>query len=197
MGGLTDAGQKLVDGLGRINHRMLGALTLLSHGVVWAIKRMESGMGQPGLIKVQIRNVAIQHAFDGLCVVEHSVIGGLSDGHHPGLNFFTVYALEQGIGPDFGLNRGGLKLTLWDGPNDAKVVSGWLEKNRNGAGHDDCMQDRFMTIAVDDHHVPGGHGVVPNHLVAGAGAVGDEKAVIGIENSGCISLRGGHWTGVV
>ena len=39
--------------------------------------------------------------------------------------------------------------------------------------------------------------MVPHHLVAGAGAVGDEEAVVGVEDTGRIAFRGRHRAGVV
>jgi hypothetical protein len=58
-------------------------------------------------------------------------------------------------------------------------------------------QDGFMAVAVDHHHVVGRHRVVPHHLVAGAGAVGDEKAMVGVEDPRRVALAGGHRACVV
>jgi hypothetical protein len=83
MAGLADAGQQLVDGLGGIHHGLLGPHALLAHGMVGAVERMKGGMRQPGLVKVQVVDVAVQHALDGFRVVEHAVVGGLREGHAP------------------------------------------------------------------------------------------------------------------
>ena len=54
-----------------------------------------------------------------------------------------------------------------------------------------------MAVAVDHHHVARRDGVVPHHLVAGAGAVGDEVAVVGVEDARRVALAGRHRAGVV
>ena len=45
-----------------------------------------------------------------------------------------------------------------------------------------------MAVAVNHHYVAGSHCVVPHDFVAGAGAVGDEKAVVGVEYAGGVAL---------
>ena len=40
-----------------------------------------------------------------------------------------------------------------------------------------------MAIAVDHHDIVWRHGVVPNHFVGGAGAVGHKEAVVRIEDT--------------
>ena len=40
-----------------------------------------------------------------------------------------------------------------------------------------------MAIAVDHHDIVGRHGMVPNHFVGSAGAVGHKEAVVGIEDT--------------
>ena len=63
------------------------------------------------------------------------------------------------------------------------MIARRLHEDRDRAGHDDAVKDRFMAVAVDDDHVTGGDGVMPDHLVRGRGAVGHEKAVIGVEDA--------------
>ena len=104
---------------------------------------------------------------------------------------------EQRVGRDLGLDRRRLELALRDRADDAEVVARGLHEDRNRAGHDDRVQDRLVAVAVDHHHVVGRHRVVPDHLVAGAGAVGHEEAVVGVEDARRIALAGRHRAGVV
>ena len=43
--------------------------------MVRAIKRVESRVGQPGLVKVKVLYIAIQHALDGFGVVQNAIVG--------------------------------------------------------------------------------------------------------------------------
>ena len=54
-----------------------------------------------------------------------------------------------------------------------------------------------MAVAVDDDDVARRHRVVPDHLVRGAGAVGDEEAVVGVEDARGVALARRHRAGVV
>ena len=45
-----------------------------------------------------------------------------------------------------------------------------------------------MAVPVDHDHVIGRHGVMPHHLVAGAGAVGDKEAMVGIKDARRVAL---------
>jgi hypothetical protein len=86
LAGLADAGQQLVDGLGGIHHGALRPRALLAHGVVGAVERVEGRVRQPGLIEVQVVDVAVEQALDGLGVVEHAVVGGLRQRQHARLD---------------------------------------------------------------------------------------------------------------
>ena len=158
-------------------------------------------MRQPGFIKVDVFHIAVKHAFDGFGVVQHAVIGGLGECQHPGLDGGCVEPRQvlahQRVGLYFGLDGGRLEFTLRNRPDDAEVVARRLEEHRDRPRHDDGMQDGLVAIAVYHHHIIGRYRVMPDHLVAGAGAIGDKKAVVGIENSGRITLRGCHRSGVV
>ena len=96
--------------------------------------------------------------------------------------------LDQGIGLDLGPDGVWFKFALGNRPDDAKVIARRFQKDRNRTGHDDGVQDRLVAVAVNHHHIIGRHRVVPDHLVAGTGAVGDEKAVIGVEDTRRIAL---------
>jgi hypothetical protein len=104
MAGLADARQQLVDGLRGVRHRILRARALLAHGMVGAVERVEGCVRQPGLVEMQVVDVAVEHALDGLGVVKHAVVGGLREREHAGLDLLGVHALEQRIGLDLGLD---------------------------------------------------------------------------------------------
>lgn len=145
-------------------------------------------MGQPGLIKVQIGHIAVQHALDGLGVVEHAVVCGLRQRQHAGLDGLGVYTLEQGVGGDLGLDGLDRELALRNRSDDAEVIARGLEEHRNRTRHDDRVQDGFVAVAVHHHHIAGCHGVVPDDLVGGRCAIGHKVAVIGIEDARGIAL---------
>ena len=186
---LRDPCQQLVDRLGRIGDRMLGTPALAAHGVIGAIEGMERRVRDPGLVKMQVINVAIKHQLDLLSIVEDAVIGRLRQRHDPRLDCLGVDALQQRVRPYLGTDGFRLELGMGNGANDAPVVPGWPQKDRDGAGHNDRMQDRLVAVAVHDHHIAGCNGMVPHHLVRGRGAVGHEEAVISIEDPRGIAFR--------
>ena len=93
MAGLADTRQKFVNRLRRIDHRVHWACAFLTHRVVCAVKGVKCRVGQPSFVKMQVRNVAIQHLFDGLGVVEHAVVGGLGNRQHAWNRFFRIHTL--------------------------------------------------------------------------------------------------------
>lgn len=58
--------------------------------MVAAIKRMESGVWQPGFIKVDVFHITIKHVFHRLGVVQNAVVGGLRQGQHAGLDLADI-----------------------------------------------------------------------------------------------------------
>ena len=68
------------------------------------------------------------------------------------------------------------------------MVSRGLHEHRHGTGHDDRMKDGLVAVAVHNDHITRGHGVVPDDLVGGAGAVGHKEAMIGIKNASGIAF---------
>ena len=123
MAGLADTCQKFVNRLGRIDHGVHRTHALLTHCVISTIKRVERCVRQPCFVKMQVRDVAIQHLFDGLGVVEHAVIGGLGDRQHTWNRFFRIHTLQQRVRLDLGLNCFWLKLALRNRPDDAVMVA--------------------------------------------------------------------------
>ena len=95
---------------------------------------------------------------------------------------------EKRIGADLFLDRVDFEFALGDRTDDAVVIARGLQKHRHRACHDDAVQDGLVTVAVHNHDVARRHGVVPDHLVAGAGAVGHEETMVSIENAGRIAF---------
>ena len=62
------------------------------------------------------------------------------------------------------------------------MVARRLHENRDGTGHDDAVQDGLVAVSVNDHHIAGGNGMVPDHLVRCARAIGHEEAMVSVEN---------------
>ena len=54
-----------------------------------------------------------------------------------------------------------------------------------------------MAVAIDQNDVIGRYGGVPDDLVGGRGAVGNEEQMVGIEDARGIALAGGNRTGVI
>ena len=177
-----------MDRLRGVNHCFFGSDALFTHGMVGAVKRVKGCVGQPSLVKVQVGNIAIQHILDGFCVVQNTVISRLGQGQYLGFECAACFSFKQRIGFDFGFNRSRFKFALRNRADDAEMVARGFEENRDRTGHDDGVQHRFVAIAVDHHHIPRGHRVVPHHFVGGAGAIGDKKAVVCIENARSIAL---------
>ena len=141
---------------------------------------------------MDVFHIPVEHAFDRFGVVQDTVVGRLGQRQNPRFDLVDIHTLQmlpnQRIGHDLGLDGSGFELALRDGADDAKVIARGLQKDRDRPGHDDRMQNRLVAIAVHYHHVIGGNSVVPHHLVARAGAIGNKKAVIGIENSRSVAL---------
>ena len=54
---------------------MARALAIAPHGVEGPIKRMKSRVRQPRLVEMQVFDIAVEHVFDRLGVVQNTVIG--------------------------------------------------------------------------------------------------------------------------
>ncbi len=142
-------------------------------------------------------DIPVEHPLDGLGVVQDAVVGGLRQRHDTRLHGIGIDALQQRIGPDLLPDRGRLELALRNRADDAEVVARGLQEHRNGTRHDDRVQDRLVAVAVHHHDVAGRHRVMPDDLVGGAGAVGDEEAVVRIEDACGVALAGGHRSAVI
>ena len=113
------------------NHRLLAARPVGADGVVVAVEIVEGRVGQPGLVEVQGIDLAVQLVLDGFHVVEHAVVGGLGNGQHPRLDRFIG---DEGVGGDLLLDAFPVELAARDRADDAEVVAGRHQEDRNGAG---------------------------------------------------------------
>ncbi|MPL71228.1 hypothetical protein SDC9_17001 [bioreactor metagenome] len=187
---LADAGEELVNRLRGVDDRGAGARPLAAHRVILAVERVEGRMRQPGLVEMQVLDPAVEQGLDDLGVVEHAVIGRLRQRHDPRLHRVGVIVPEQRVRPDLGADRLGVEFRALDRADDAPVVARGFQEHRDRAGHDDRVQDRLVAVAVDHHHIARRHGVVPDHLVRGRGAVGDKETVVGVEDPRGVALGG-------
>ena len=158
------------------------------------VKRMEGRVRQPCLIKMQGIHPTVEHVFNHFDVVDDAVIGALRQRHNAG---YGVFIFNKGVGIDFLFDAGPLKLFFWNGANNAQMITRWHQENRNRAHHGDRMNYRFMAIAVNQNNITWGNCGVPNNLIGCGCAIGYEKQVVGIENSGSIALTCQHWAGVI
>jgi len=193
--GLRQAGQQFVRGLGREDHRLLGARAVLADRVHVLVEVVEGRVRQPGFVEVQGVDFPVQHFAQGLDVVHHAVVGRLGDGQDARL-LVDGFARER-VRFDLAGDRFGRELFERDRADDAEVIPGRHQEHGDRAAHDDRVQDRLVAVTVDDHDVARGDGRVPHHLVRGRGAVGDEVAVVGAVDARGIAFGLGDRAGMV
>ncbi len=85
-------------------------LALAAHGMETAIERMERRMRQPGLVEMQVLDIAIQQALDRLGIVENPIIGRLRQRHDARLDRVGIDMGQQRVGADLVLDRLDLEL---------------------------------------------------------------------------------------
>ena len=192
--GLRQAGQQLVRRLRGEHHRFLAARAVAADGVHAAVEIVEGRVRQPGLVEVQRVDLAVEHLLDRLDVVEDAVVGALGDGEDARLG---LHVARERIRVDLLLDVLPAEFVQRDRPDDAEVVARRHQEHRDRAGHHDRVQDRLVAVAVDHHDVARRHGRVPDDLVRGRGAVGDEEQVIAVEDARGVALGGRHRAGVV
>jgi hypothetical protein len=77
------------------------------------------------------------------------------------------------------------------------MVARRLQKYRHRTRHDDGVQDGLVAVTINHHNIIRRHSMVPDYLVAGRCAVGDKKAMVGVEDAGRVALAGANRTIVV
>ena len=146
---------------------------------------MKGRVRQPCLIKMQRLNLTSQGFFERLNVVKHAVISGLRDGQNTRLGFLVF---DKRIGFNFLTDAFCRKLFQRNRADDAQMIAGRHQKNRVRTGHDDGVQNRFMTVAIHNHNIARRDVGMPHHFVRGRSAVGHKEAVICIKNPRGIAL---------
>ena len=196
--GLRDAGQQLVGGV-RGEHQRAGARPARADRMHVAVELVEFRVRQPGLVEVQRVEQVAQQVLDVLDVVDHAVVGALGDRQDPRLGVRVLLQRLAGERVRLDLLADVLRLELVarDRPDDAEVVARRRQEHGNRMRHGDRVQDRLVAVAVDQHDVARRHVGVPDDLVRGRGAVGDEEQVVGAEDARGVALRGGHRAGMV
>ena len=149
---------------------------------------MERGVGKPSLVKMEVLDVAIEQILDRFGVVKNTVIGRLRDRHDPRLNGVGIDTGKQGVGANLVLDRFNIELAARNRADDAEMVARRTQKNGDSTRHHDAVQNRLVAVAIYHDHVTGRDGMMPDHLVRGRGAVGHEKAVIGVEDPRGVAL---------
>ena len=177
------------------NDRVLGARPVAADGMHVLVELVEGRMRQPGLVEMQRVDGGIQRLLQHLDVVDHAVVGALGDGEDARL--LALGRARERVGLDLLLDVLRAELLQRNRADDAQVIALRREEHGNRAGHGDRVQDRHVAVAVDDDDVVRRDVRVPDHLVRGRSAVGDEEAMIGAEDARGIALRGRHRPGVV
>lgn len=193
--GLRDAGQQLVRGVRGEHHGVLAARAVRADRVHVAVVLVEGRVRQPGLVEMQRVDVGAQLFLDHLDVVDDAVIGALRQREDARL--LVQRLARERVGLDLAADVFRVEFVERDRSDDAQVVARGAQEHRDRAGHGDGVQDRLVAVAVHHHHVAGGHVGMPDDLVRRRGAVGDEEAVVGMENARGIQLGLGHRAGVV
>ncbi|KAG1248384.1 hypothetical protein G6F65_019646 [Rhizopus arrhizus] len=101
------------------------------------------------------------------------------------------------MGADLRFDGLARELIPGDRPDDAQVVARGAQEHRDRARHRDGVQDRLVAVAVHHHHVARGDVGMPHDLVRGRGAVGDEEAMVSMEDTRGVQLGLGNGAGVV
>ena len=143
-------------------------------------------MRQPGFIEMERVDFAIEHGLDRFDVIDDAVVSQLRD--RQDTRFFVDGIAGERVGLDFFPDVFRFEFRFRDRPDDAVMVACRHQENRNRSGHDDGVQNRFVAIAVDNDDVAAGDAGMPNDLVGSRCTVGDEIAVVRVENAGGIAF---------
>ena len=185
---LRNAGQQLVRRVRREDQRVLAARPILADRVHVLVEVVESGVRQPRFIEMQRLDAAVQRVLQHLHVIGDAVIGALRERQDPRLLVFC--RARERVGFDSLADVVRVKRRQRDRTDDTEMIACRRQEHRDRSGHRDRVQDRDVAVAVDDRDVAGCDVCVPDHLVRRRRAVGDEEAVIGVEDPCRISFGG-------
>ncbi len=190
---LRNAREQLVRRMSGEDDRFLAARPVLADRVHVAIELVERRVRQPCLVEMQCLDAVSQRAFQHLDVVGDPVVRASSERQDARL--LVLRLARKGIGLDALGDVLRREFLERNGSDNAQVIARRRQEYRNGAGHGDGVQYRHVAVAVDDDDVVGRHVGVPHHLVRRRRAVGDEEAMVGVEDARSIAL--GSRTGPV
>ena len=164
------------------------------HAVTAIVELVKGRVGVPGLVEMQHLDVVGQGALDQVGVVAQAVVGGIRD--HRQLDLRLASAC-QWAGIDLRLDRFTAEFAQRNRPDDAQLVTLRAQVQRNRAGHDDRVEDRLVTVAIDQYQVATRHHRMPDDLVCRRGAVDHEEGMVRAEIARGTGLRGGQRPGVI
>ena len=188
--------------MGRVcgkNQRVFGAWAIPANRMHVFVEIVEGSVRQPGFVEMQCVHAGAQNFLEHFHVVNHAVVGRLGNGQYPRLQVRILLhrGARERICRNFRFDGFGLEFAIRNRPDDAQVIARGRKKDRYRTSHRDRMQNRLVTVAVHQHNVVRCHRVMPDHLVRRGSAVGDEKAVVGVEDARRIALRSSNWSGMV
>ncbi len=177
------------------HQRVFGARAVATNRMHVFVHGVETGVRQPGFIKVQGVNFRAQHLFDHFHVVQNTIVGALRDRQNAGL-LVLGFAGKRMVCNFLG-NALGLEFLKRNWTNNAQMIARGCQEHGNGTGHGDRMQNRFVTVAVYHHDIAGCHVGMPHHFVGSRCSVGHKETVVCIENTRRVAFRSCNRTGVV
>ena len=127
------------------------------------IELMKRRVRQPSLIKMQGINCIAEFFFDHLDVIDHTIVRTLRQCQNA--RFFILDLTRERICVDLFLNIFKLKFSQGNGTNNPHMITRGTQKYRDRTGHGNCVQDRLMAVAIDDHNVIGRHVRVPHDFI--------------------------------
>ena len=124
-------------------------------------------MWQPGFVKVQRSDLAIEQLLQRFHVVDDAVISALSDRQNARLatGMLGLSGLGKRICFDLSLDVFRSEFIQRDRADDPEMIASRSQEHRNGPGHDDGVQNRLVTVPVDDNDVARCDCRMPHHLV--------------------------------
>src|SRR4051794_24850711 len=158
------------------------------------IEVVEVRVGEPGLVEMQRLDGIAQALLDRIDVVAEPVIGGIGDDNQPDL---AGGVLGERMARQLRRNRRFGELILRNRADDPEAVTRRQEIDGGRPRHDQGMQDRLVAVPVAENVVATPNHPVPDDLVSGRGATGNEERLVRAEDPRRVALALGDWAGVV
>ena len=176
--GLRQRGQHLMRRL-RLEDDFPGD-PLTAHAAFPLIYRMEMGIGHPGGIEMDRRD--IERLLKPGGVIEQTIVGGVGDHRMHG-------PLRPARVAHFLLNAVAGKFAPGDTAEDPQRVAGRLQPQGNHIAHHQQVGQRFVTVTVNQQGAAGGRRVHADNFIGRRGAVGHHIALLGAKGARDILLR--------